>query len=182
MPSQVTPVIVTSLLGLLTAGILALINNWITARAGIDENLRNQRLQLYPALWAFTSLVSRWPRCDPTRASLCDLHRRMRIWYYAEGGMFLSGRGRARYGEFQELIAALLAHSDHSHDRPTDESYIDLRETASALRTALTEDLDTRRRKSILESWRRSIWHRRAGRRAKKRIERAGKPPYVWAS
>jgi hypothetical protein len=181
MPSQIILLIVTSVLGLLTAGILALVNNWITARSGIDENLRNQRLKLYPALWASTSLVSWWPPGDPTRASLSDLRNSMRLWYYGEGGMFLSTRGKARYNEFQELIAALLAHSGHSDDRPTNQSYIDLRDTASALRTALTEDLDTRRRKSMLERGRRTIWHHRAARSAKKRIERAGKPPCAWS-
>src|SRR5215217_113127 len=96
MPSQVTLVIVTSLLGLLTAGILALINNWITARSGVDENLRNERLRLYPALWASTSLVSRWPRGDPVRMSLSDMHKSMRAWYYADGGMFFpDARGLA---------------------------------------------------------------------------------------
>lgn len=43
--------IVTALLGVLTAAILALINSWISTRAGLDENLREQRLRHYPALW-----------------------------------------------------------------------------------------------------------------------------------
>ena len=41
MSTQVLLAIVTSVLALLTAGILGLVNGWISARAGIDENLRS---------------------------------------------------------------------------------------------------------------------------------------------
>jgi pimeloyl-ACP methyl ester carboxylesterase len=49
VPAQIWLAIITGLLGLLTAGFLALLNAWISARAGVDENLRSQRLELYPS-------------------------------------------------------------------------------------------------------------------------------------
>jgi hypothetical protein len=175
---EVTLALVTGLLGLLTAGILALINSWVTSRAGVDENLRSLRLGVYPALWQATSAVSRWPRSQATRASLEALHEEYRSWYYAKGGLFLSETTRARFGDVQELIAMLLSAGSAS---PTDvlveDAYTELMETTSALRTALTEDLDTRRRRSARETRRRARWHLQQARAARVRLVQAGVDP-----
>jgi hypothetical protein len=166
--------VVTAVLGLLTAGVLAVVNNWINARAGVDENLRTRRLEQYPALWSATAAVSRWPSAVVSRGSLEDLHRTLRSWYYGQGGLFLSEQARARYGDVQELIAALLtvARGDAS-DVLAPNGYTDLMETASALRTALTQDLDTRRKKSAWDNRQRLRWHAGAAQAAKVRIARA---------
>jgi hypothetical protein len=173
MSAQVWLAIITGLLGLLTVGFLALLNAWISARAGVDEDLRSQRLELYPKLWSATAAVSRWPRVDVTRGSLEELHRDLRTWYYARGGLFLSESARARYGDVQELIATLLTHTGGPADVLVPDGYTALMNTASALRTALTEDLDTRRRKSFRENRRQARWHRKAAQEAQARISRA---------
>lgn len=177
MSTQVLLAIVTSVLALLTAGILALVNGWISARAGIDENLRSQRLELYPALWGATAAVSRWPRANISRDGLEELHSSLRSWYYAKGGLFLSDSARARYGDVQQLIATVLSHNGAATDMLVPSRYTDLMDTASALRTALTEDLDTRRRKSFWETRRRTRWHRAAAHNAQTRISRARNSP-----
>lgn len=165
---------VTGILGLLTAGILALVNNWITARAGVDENLRGQRLEVYPTLWQATGSVSRWPRSEVTHRGLEELHQTLRSWYCAQGGLSMSESTRARYGDVQELIATLLEHHGvGSAHVLAPSAYTDLMETTSALRAALTEDLDTRRRKSVRETRRRSQWHASAAEQARARIARA---------
>jgi hypothetical protein len=171
--AELSRTFVTAVLGLLTAGVLALVNAWITARAGVDEDLRTKRLEVYPSLWKATRAVSRWPRTDPTAADLDGLHRSLRAWYYGVGGLFMSESSRARYGDVQEMIAALLRRSPEAADHLRDDAYSDLMHITSALRTALTEDLDTRRRKSVRETLRRSRWHRQAARAARLRIERA---------
>lgn len=173
MSAQVWLAIITGLLGLLTAGFLALLNAWISARAGVDEILRSQRLALYPKLWSTTAAISRWPRVDVTRGSLDELHLALRSWYYAKGGLFLSESARARYGDVQELIDTLLTHTGDPADFLVPDEYTALMQTASALRTALTQDLDTRRRKSFLENRRRARWHRNAAQQAQVRIARA---------
>jgi hypothetical protein len=180
--AQVWLAIVTGVLSLVTAGFLALLNAWISARAGVDENLRSQRLELYPKLWSATAAVSRWPRVDVTRGSLEELHWALRSWYYARGGLFLSESARARYGDVQELIATPLEHKGDSADVLVVGGYTALMETASALRTALTEDLDTRRRKSFRENRRRSRWHRKAAREAQGRILRARKSERMFVA
>lgn len=147
---------------------LALINSWITSRAGVDEELRAKRLEIYPPLWLATSKVSRWPRQELSRKSLVQLHRDLRTWYYSTGGMFLSTRARDRYGDVQELIKSLLEHEGEPTAILAEERYVDLMNAASSLRTGLTEDLDTRRRTTLVERARRLLWHRRAGRKARR--------------
>ena len=177
MSSDVSLAVVTAVLGVLTAGVLALINNWVNVRAGTDENLRTHRLERYPDLWTSTAVVSRWPRTTVDRATLEDLHRTLRSWYYGKGGLFLSEQARARYGDVQEFIAALLVVKGDSAatDVLAPGGYTDLMQTASALRTALTDDLDTRRRRSAWDNRRRSRWHAEAAQAAKTRISNANK-------
>jgi hypothetical protein len=182
MSPQILLAIVTGVLGLMTAGILALVNSWITTRAGIDENLRSQRRELYPARWSASAAISRWPRVEVTRGSLDELHQTLRSWYYASGGLFLSDSARARYGDVQQLIEALLTHQGDPDRRLTSNGYIALMETASAMRTGLTQDLDTRRRTSLRESWRRARWHAHASRKAQIRIQDARHSPNPFAA
>jgi hypothetical protein len=78
----------------------------------------------------------RLPRNDVTRHSLDELHRSLRSWYYTKGGLFMSQPTRDRYGDVQTLIAALLTHNGEPADVLARDSYTDLMDTASALRTA----------------------------------------------
>lgn len=173
MSSELMRAVVTGVLALLTAGVIALINSWISTRAGIDENLRNQRLAAYPELWKETGAVPRWPRTEPTRDRLKRLHESYRTWYYSKGGLFMSESARARYGDVQELLDAVLQHKSSDASGPlTAVAYKDLMLTTSALRTAMTQDLDTRRRRSLLQLLRRYLWHRKAAAKAKLRIKR----------
>lgn len=159
-----------ALIALGSAVSLAVVNSWITTRAGIDLELRTERLKVYPPLWQATSSVSRWPRQQVSRGSLRQLHRSLRTWYFSTGGMYLSTRARDRYGDVQELVEALLRQEGAATEVLVDGRYVDLMATASSLRTALTEDLDTRRRPTLVERGRRLRWHRRAGRKAKARM------------
>ena len=174
MSSEVMVALVTAVLGLTTAAILALVNSWVATRAGIDENLRAERLEVYPELWGSTRAVSRWPRGSLTRLDLEQLHGTYRDWYYSTGGLYLSEPAGGRYGDVQELIAALLKHAPaDSGSLLADASYTALMDSTSALRTALTEDLDTRKRTSLRETWRRARWHRTAAAKARQRIATA---------
>ena len=48
MSPEVLRIVITGVVGLVTAFILALVNSWISARAGTDETLRAERLNVYP--------------------------------------------------------------------------------------------------------------------------------------
>jgi len=181
---EVAIAVVTAVIGLLAAGILTLINNSINVRAGVDVELRKLRLENYPDLWRATGVTSRWPRTPVDRTTLADLHQTLRCWYYEKGGgIYLSEQARARYGDVQKLIAALLSATDADKNEVlSDDSYADLMETTSALRTGLTQDLDTRRRRSMWDNRRRARWHARAADKMADRMARA-KPtddPKIW--
>jgi hypothetical protein len=180
MPAAASVAVVSGVVGLVSAFTLALINSGILARAGIDEELRAKRLVAYPALWEATRIASRWPRRTVGRSELDQLHRTLRDWYYTDGGMFLSETARARYGDLQELIAAAVAHSGAPGSQLTWTRYDDLMEACSAMRTAITEDLDTRRRKSWIETRRRARWHARAHQAAQKRIRATAEDERVF--
>ncbi|WP_343968376.1 hypothetical protein [Kribbella koreensis] len=178
MSSELMRAVVTGVLALLTAGVIALVNSWISTRAGIDENLRDQRLAAYPELWKATGAVPRWPRTEPTRDQLEQLHESYRTWYYSKGGLFMSESARARYGDVQELLDAVLQHKSPDTSGPlTATAYTDLMLTTSALRTAMTQDLDTRRRRSLLQRWQRTRWHRKAAADAQLRIKQTAASP-----
>jgi hypothetical protein len=173
--------IVAGLIGAAATALLAILNSYLTSRTQVAEEVRQARIACYPQLWRLTSLVSVWPRSDPTLEDLHGLHRALRRWYYEVGGLYLSENARDRYGEVQELLAGVVAHlrswqPETTAGRLPGTTYKDLQDTCSALRSALTEDLETRAQRSVLRSigllWR----HWGQGRRAKKRIARASRP------
>jgi hypothetical protein len=130
--------------------ITATVNSWLAARARVAEELRGQRLDPYREIWAQTALFSRWPWTDATYGRVRSFHVDLRQWYYADGGMLLSENARARYGHVQEVAEALV-----ELGRPDDgvldpEHYGPLMQASSALRTALTEDLESRQQRSVL--------------------------------
>lgn len=180
MSHDVSLAVLTGILGVVSASIAALLAAAVKARQDVDEGLRAKRLDVYPALWLDTGFAPRWPKAEVTYAGLAVLHATLRNWYYATGGLYLSEDARARYGDVQELIAALLA--AHAHEAAdlaiTGEDYDDLKETLSDLRTALTQDLETRRKRSFVESLRRQRWHEKTHAEAEERIEavRDGRP------
>jgi hypothetical protein len=141
------------LAGALAGGtITAIVNGWLAARARISEELREGRLGPYREIWSQTALVSRWPWTDATYGRVKSFHVDLRQWYYADGGMLMSENSRARYGHVQDVAAALveLGRPDDTALEP--EHYEPLMEACSALRTALTEDLESRQQRSFLLS------------------------------
>jgi hypothetical protein len=114
-----------------------------------------------------------------TYTDLEEFHRWFRSWYYEAGGLHLSENSRARYGEVQELMAAHLrvpegqAMPAQSSGPLPDDVYGGLMEACSALRTALTEDLESRRQRSVLHSISLAARHRKQRRGAAKRLTKA---------
>ncbi len=157
----------------------ALVNGALATRAKVNEEMRQLRLDSYPLLWQLTSSFSRWPRITNTYADLDEFHRWLRSWYYESGGLHLSQNSRARYGDVQELMAAHLG-APEGQTTPVqpqgpvpDEVYGGLLEACSALRTALTEDLESRRQRSVLHSIGLAARHRKQKQTAAVRLTRA---------
>lgn len=141
-----------------------LVTSWLTGREKAALEARTMRLGAYPVLWRRSSTLSLWPRTNATYDDLRLLHLDARRWYYEVGGISMSSRARARYGELQELVGAILdRHADDLSAPLADSDYTLLEDSGSALRSALTNDLETRRLRSPL--WAFTTW--RQARRAK---------------
>jgi hypothetical protein len=173
-----TPLLI-ALIGIAGTVLGALVNGALATRAKINEEMRQLRLDSYPLLWQLTSSFSRWPRMTNTYTDLEEFHRWFRSWYYETGGLHLSENSRARYGEVQELMAAHLG-APEGQPMPAqpngpipDRVYSGILEACSALRTALTEDLESRRQRSVLHSIGLAARHRKQKTKAAARLAKA---------
>ncbi len=165
--------LITAGVALASGLISAAVNSWLAGRAQVSEELREARLKAYPSVWQLTGGVSTWPWTDATWADVERLHLDFRAWYYVRGGIFLSDNSRARYGELQELIEAHLEEpADRSAQLPGP-VYQSLAGAGSAFRTALTEDLESRRQRSPFTRVALAVRHRRAQREAERRLKAA---------
>jgi hypothetical protein len=154
--------------------ISAALNSWLQGRAQVSTELRESRTKLYPVVWEHTKLVSQWPWTDATFADLERLHLTLRGWYYDEGGgLYLSENSRGRYGDVQALIAAHVRAAETASAQLPDAVYEAIANTCSSFRTALTEDLESRRQSSLWTAARRAWLHRRQARKARRRIKAA---------
>jgi hypothetical protein len=179
MVAAVSSPLFIALIGIAGTVLGALVNGALATRAKVNEEMRQLRLNSYPLLWQLTSSFSRWPRMTNTYADLEELHRWFRSWYYEAGGLHLSENSRARYKEVQELMAAHLGASggQATPAQPRgpilDDVYGGLQEACSALRTALTEDLESRRQRSVLHSIGLAARHRKQKQKAAERLAKA---------
>jgi hypothetical protein len=170
---------VLALIGIAGTILGAVVNGALATRAKVNEEMRELRLASYPLLWQLSSRFSRWPRVTNSYAELGELHAWFRSWYYEAGGLHLSENSRARYGDVQELLAAHLGAAE-GHELPgqsagaiPDGVYTSLMDACSALRTALTEDLESRRQRSLLVGIYLANRHRKQKREAAKRLVEA---------
>jgi hypothetical protein len=172
------------LLGALAGGTLtALVNGWLAARARIAEELREQRLDPYRAVWAQTALFSRWPWTDATYGRVRSFHLELRQWYYGDGGMLMSENARVRYGNVQDVAAALVELGRPDDDALDAEHYEPLMQACSAFRTALTEDLESRQQRSFLLSLELAWRHARENLRGRLRLRKVrggAKPTHTF--
>ncbi|MFC8127424.1 hypothetical protein [Streptomyces sp. NPDC057302] len=167
--NEMVTAITGAVVGALFAGILAAIKAALVSRAGINESLRSLRLSSYPDIWRETSYISRWPRRELTARELARFHSVLQQWYYQRGGLYLSHSARDRYNEVQKVLETWLQGrnpdaADASVPPPVYDALVDV---GHALRTALTEDLETRRARSLIHALGRARRHRGQARRAR---------------
>ena len=155
-------------------------------RAGLDEALRDIRTKLYGKAWQSTGLISLWPKPDLTWGDVRAMQGDLRAWYFGDagsagaadespGGLYLSRNAQVRYREMQQLIGLSLGSVKDDGEFVPKEVYEDLRDECSAFRTALTEDLETRRKRSVWWTIQTRSQHRTQKRKAAERADRAEK-------
>jgi hypothetical protein len=119
----------------------------------VDLDLRQRRTEAYADLWRLTELLPEWPREDTVTYEKLELFsRNLRTWYFRKGGMYLSHTARERYGAVQKEIAQVLKHHGTSNQRIVEDDYEAVRQRCSEMRTALTDDLISRRAAPQIEA------------------------------
>lgn len=135
---------VTAAAGVVVASITGVLGyrsaRW-SLRKELEVDLRRQRLEAFKALWALSEPLAKYGRSGPashvTPASLERLSSKLRHWYFAQGGMFLSDSSRDAYFAFQDALQAVIQ-SGRAKDEELDEATRErVREKGSALRTSL---------------------------------------------
>jgi hypothetical protein len=112
-----------------------------------DISLRTDRLAAYRELWRSLQPLAKYARPAPvTYRVVASLMGELRVWYFQRGGIFLSYRARDAYFALMDELRDLLAGAPPD---PTFEldfaAFQMLRELGSDLRTAMVEDVQTRR-------------------------------------
>jgi len=111
----------------------------------IDLDLRKRRIEVYGELWEATAVLPKWPKAQGVKyEDLLTLSRTLKNWYFHRGGMYLSRATHSdAYSPLQDTLASVL------ETNPTgpisDAHYEQVRKKCSALRTALANDMQSRR-------------------------------------
>jgi hypothetical protein len=138
------------------AGLVSAVLTHISTRAKIrldlaaeyDKKLQESRLAAYKDLWAMLEPLARYGRDQPvSQITLQDISAKTRAWYFQTGGIYLTKRSRKPYFAWKALMQPLL-------DKPVetkpdgsipDQELEQVIEAASLLRTALSDDIGTKR-------------------------------------
>jgi hypothetical protein len=104
---------------------------WVTA---YEKTLFESRLPDYRALWALTEQTSRRKIDSLSKAAADELAEELTLWYYRQGGILLTGAARNAYFRARESL------DDYDPKQPSK-----VVRTFSSLRTALCEDLNSRK-------------------------------------
>jgi hypothetical protein len=170
--------LVAAVIGLVVGAIAAWLKAVLAIREKANEELRALRIAAYPVGYQLTAPLSLWPPASMNYEELFQLNLALRQWYFTTGGLYLSARSRDRYGEMKQLICGYLDTTADESNLETVElsadAYDDLTKTARTFRNALTEDLETRRQRSLwwaVASW---LRHRRQHRKWIARMKKVG--------
>jgi hypothetical protein len=143
---QLWPALIGAAIGFISTYLTAVVKLRQDLRAEYDKDLRGRRIPEYIKLWKLTDLFPKYGRTkDPTAADVREFTVSLKDWYFEGGGMLLSKSSRDTYFALQDALGGLPALT-LPNGRPLDEAvYERIRKKCSALRTALVEDVGSRR-------------------------------------
>lgn len=117
--------------------------------AEYDKKLQESRLAAYQELWGMLEPLARYGRDKPiTLTALRDISHKTRRWYFHTGGIYLTQRSRGPYFAWKEAMQPVLDDTtvSGSPDAAITDPQLDrIIKTGSALRTALSDDIGTKR-------------------------------------
>jgi hypothetical protein len=121
-----------------------------------DKELQKSRLDAYKKLWGMLEDLARFGRENPvTYEILRKVSNETRIWYFREGGIYLTKASRGPYFQMKKVMQLVLDSKDLA-SRPGAEVPRELLhpiiQAGSTLRTTLSDDIGTKRA-SWLQGW-----------------------------
>lgn len=139
------------------AGLVSAILTHLSTRAKVrldlaaeyDKQLQESRLESYKELWAMLEPLAKYGRAAPvTYAVIRSISDKSRTWYFQKGGIYLTERSRKPYFKWKEVMQPVLDARDFA-DQPDieidPEHLKHILKAGSALRTALSDDIRTKR-------------------------------------
>ncbi len=151
--NEVSVALISGILGFLASTVTMFLKFRKDLEAKYDLDLRARRIVAYKELWKHLQPLAKYSPPGPvTHQTLQNLSENLRQWYFEEGGLFLSESSRDSYFALQDEIRGLFRNSDQLEGKPLAEPIYELvRSKSSALRTALTRDVGTRKGSQISE-------------------------------
>jgi hypothetical protein len=138
---------VVSLIAALVSAVLAGAGTYFAARHDLqlkfDASLRDLRIKAYKNLWRTLGALAKYGRRDPlSKDEAQTLLLELKTWYFATGGLVLSGDARQDYFALLDGLEVVVGLTEGTLSAADDEF---LRVLGSRLRTAMTRDVGTRR-------------------------------------
>jgi hypothetical protein len=116
--------------------------------AEYDKVLQESRLHHYKELWALLEPTAKYGRAPVTHDVIRTLTNKSRDWYFEKGGIYLTVETRKPYFEWKRLLEELYADealAQHPQTAIPEERLAPMLKAASELRTALSDDIGTKR-------------------------------------
>lgn len=117
--------------------------------AEYDKALQEARLATYKELWSELEPLARYGREGPVTFKIIgEISDFSRTWYFKTGGIYLTERSRSPYFRWKAVMQPVLDSPDFTAkpDAEIDKAQLELILAAgSTLRTALSDDLHTKR-------------------------------------
>jgi len=137
--------------------------NYLDSRREVDISLRSQREPTYKDLWQMTRRFQTWPPSPVSYADGENFQSQLTDWYYGGGGLYLSRASQRQYQGLQEALAEVIATTPVGKRATAmeDPQRRVIRDRCSSLRTALTDDLLTRRSPHRAIRFALPHWHRK---------------------
>lgn len=153
---KITIDIFSAIGGAILTAIVFMVKNAVSQRTKIDETVLIERRELYKKLWEKTKLLPKWPKAtNVTYEKLHTLSEELRDWYFNEGGIYLSAEARQAYEHVQSSLCQAVEANQNKEAATiaatiTDSEYKQIRSFCSALRSELTQDLQSRKRAFLI--------------------------------
>jgi hypothetical protein len=139
------------------AGLVSAVLTYASTRAKVrldlaaqyDKDLQDSRLTTYKELWAMLEPLARYGRVEAiTYETIRSISNQTRTWYFQKGGIYLTQKSRGPYFKWKAFMQPVLDNRELANKPKTEippEQLENILKSGSRLRTALSDDIGTKR-------------------------------------